>query len=226
MSRWLRNLFAIALLSAVVLLNTPVQANGDFATWHGLDLRFLNTDSVDLTSSAELRFFDDSRVLRQVLLRQAMAIDASRFLRFGVHYAYLPTRLPESGDWRDQHRLELEATPRWPVTERLTLDFRNRLDLRWIEGRSGLNERSRHRLQVTYALAGLRPVEAIYASNEFFFGYSGMAAWNQNWLVPLGAHFRFHKQVRFSLYYMIPFIRSSSRWDHAHVLGTRFAVSF
>jgi hypothetical protein len=46
------------------------------------------------------------------------------------------------GGWvlsdQDTHesRIEREVIPRWPVTDRLTLDLRNRLELRWLEGRS------------------------------------------------------------------------------------------
>jgi len=46
---------------------------------------------VFLVSSAEFRVYDDSRSLRQVLLRQAVVFDSSDLLQFDLHYTYLST---------------------------------------------------------------------------------------------------------------------------------------
>jgi hypothetical protein len=95
----------LALILIVVTTSSRLSCcwGDDFATWHGVDARFLDTTYVDLVSSAEFRLYDDSQFLRQVLLRQAVKSDPWESFQFNVHYLLQSVRA--SSDWQHAHVL-------------------------------------------------------------------------------------------------------------------------
>ena len=197
----------------------------DFATWNGVSLKILDTEHVDLVTLGQVRLYNNSSELLQYALSQQVVVDLNRFLRTGVNYTFLPTRGSEGDDFIDQHRVELEFTPRWPINDRLTLDLRNRLEIRWIEGFSGTNERVRNRLGVSYELRNTGLLHSIFATEEIFYPLAD-AELTQNRLTPIGLRFRLNEHVGFSTYYMLQSIKRAGDWNNAHVIGTQFLFSF
>jgi len=208
----------------VTLCSVASARADDFGTWQGLSLRVVDTRHVDLVATAEARFYQDSRELLQYRLTPRLVVDANRYLRATLGYTYLPTRSSDSDEFIDQHRMELEVTPRWPVTDRLTLDLRNRLEIRWIEGRSGANERLRHRLGASYRIRDTGLFRSVFAGDEVFFDFDRGDV-TQNRLTPLGLRFRLSEHVGFNVYYMLQSQQARGKWSHAHVLGTHLALS-
>jgi len=211
---------------AVFLMSSPrVRGGEDFGSWHALTLRFFNNEHWTLSAVSQLRFNDDSSRLFAFGVTPQVTYKASPYLRLGMNYTYLPAKLPGESDFLDQHRWESEINPRWPVNEWLTLDLRNRFELRWLEGRAGTNERLRHRPQATFHLKGFGPLESIYINNEFFYDFD-TNQYKQNRLVPLGLNFRLNSNTVFSTYYMWWSVRGGDDWKRSHVLGTQLSLSF
>lgn len=219
------SLVTVVLGTALLANAQPVRAADDFGSWHALSVKFLDTEKWTLSAFGQLRFRDDSSELFAYQLSPQVIYKVSPYLRLGMNYTYLPTKPPGGDDFLDQHRWETEINPRWPVNDWLTLELRNRFELRWLEGRSDTNERSRHRPQATFRLKGLGPLESVFINNEFFYDYDAHR-YNENRLVPLGLNFRVSDHVGFSTYYMLWSVRGGGQWNNAHILGTQLSLSF
>jgi hypothetical protein len=208
------------------LLVCPANASDAFSSWNALTVKTLDTDYVDLISTAETRFYDSEQGFRQLLIRESVAMQPKPYLGANLNYVFLPTRLRKEEGWLEEHRLELELIPKWKVSSDFRMEFRNRLELRWMENRSGVNERSRHRIKGILRVKGLDPVESIFASEEVLLTYSDF--WfQQNWLIPFGISLRIHPKAKFSMYYMLQSVHvPSAGWRHANMLGTDLSLSF
>lgn len=222
-----RQLAAICLLlTGLMRFGYSTLGSDVFASWNSLTLKTLDTEYVDLITSAETRFYDNEQGFRQALFKQSVSTQPTRYLAANVNYGFLPTRTGQDQGWLEEHRLEMEVVPKWRTSEDLTLEFRNRLELRWMENRSGLNERSRHRVKGILKVSGLDPVDSIFASEEVLLTYSDF--WfQQNWLIPFGVTLKIHPKAKFSAYYMLQSAHVLEfEWRHAHIFGTDLSLSF
>jgi hypothetical protein len=122
-----------------------------------------------------------------------------------------------------QHRTEFEINPRF---RRGAWSFhsRNRLEQRWKNGRGKPLSRLRHRLQAKYSLED-GPFLHLYANNEFFFDLE-KETFAENRLVPLGIGLRLSEVTTLDLFYMVQSLRLSTGWQHSHIAGTFFQISF
>lgn len=201
------------------------RADDDFGSWHALSVTYFEDERWTLSTLGQLRYRDDSSRLYAYYLGHQVVRKVSPYLRIGGNYTYLPTKPAAGGGFKYQHRWETEVNPRWEVNARLTLDLRNRFEVRWLEGRGGTNERSRHRPQVTWRVTGFGPLETVAINNELFYDYDADRV-SENRLTPLALGFRVNAQTKFSAYYMVRMIRGSEGWSNVHTLGTQVALKF
>jgi hypothetical protein len=228
--RRLPSLSPAAILTAAAALAccleaSPASGQDDWGSWHSVAVTEFETARVEASAFFQLRLHDANTEVRQVYVSQRLAVDAHRNLGLGANYTYLPTRSPTTGVFLDQHRIELEATPRVRASERLNLAFRNRLELRWLEDRPGVNERSRHRLQANIGRRNAAAIAFFFASDEVFYDWDG-AGFNENRLTPVGLHIALRRSVAFDLYYMVQSEQIDARWNHTHLLGTHAALAW
>jgi hypothetical protein len=210
-----------ALLSFGLALTT--RAADDFGSWHALSLGVFENARWTVTGISQVRLRDDSSQLFAYVLSPQVVFKAGPYLRLGANYTFLPAKPAGRSDFLDQKRWEFEVNPRWPVNDRLTLELRNRYELRWLEGRPGTNERSRHRPQASLRTTHTGPLESVFANNEFFYDYRAHR-YTENRLVPVGLNFRVNPRAGFRAYYMVRSVRGPARWSHTHVLGTQLSL--
>ncbi|MDP3071600.1 MAG: DUF2490 domain-containing protein [Opitutaceae bacterium] len=201
------------------------RAGDDFGSWHALSARFLDNHRWTLTGVTQVRIRDDNSQLYAYYFSPQAAFKASPYLRLGLNHTWLPAKPAGGRDFLLQRRWEIEATPRWPVKDWLTFELRNRLEIRRIEGRPDINERSRHRPRATFRVKGLGPLESVFMDNEVFHDYDAHRI-TENRLVPLGLNFRANPQTAFAVNYLLRSVRSGGDWTHSHILGTQLALSF
>ncbi|MEO6244050.1 MAG: DUF2490 domain-containing protein [Opitutaceae bacterium] len=199
------------------------RAADEFGSWHTLSLGVLENERWKLTALGQVRFRDHSSQLFAYVLSPQVEFKASPYLRVGLNYTYLPAKPPGRSRFLDQKRWEFELNPRWPVSEQLTLDLRNRYELRWIEGRAGINERSRHRPQATFRLRHAGPLESVFAHHEIFYDYV-LHRRTETRLVPAGFNFRLSPRAGFLSYYLIRSVLAAREWTHSQVIGTQFSI--
>ena len=125
-----------------------------------------------------------------------------------------------------QFRPELEINPHLDLSEHLAVEWRNRMEWRWNEGQSFTTHRSRHRLQIGWALPRpVGPLTRLFASNEFLIDLH-RRQWVENRLVPLGLTIRTGPRADLDLFYMIFSSRAQSQWRQESVVGTYLRLRF
>jgi hypothetical protein len=160
----------------------------------------------------------DSSRLKEQLVTPQIFWQANETWRFGMAYTYL--RFRSGNGFDNDHRLELEADPHWQLADWVTLDLRNRLELRFREGPANGAERIRERAQFTFPLQHAGPLQSLYVNNEFFYDLNSHQ-YNQNRLTPIGLSLKLTDHAQLRLFYLLQSTRSQADWDHAHVLGTQ-----
>jgi hypothetical protein len=215
---------AIASLIVAGLLTAGAPARaGDFQTWHTVSLKWLDTKYVDLTTAVHVRFTDDSSDFSLYRIGQEASADLLAWLQAGLGYRYTESK-NAAGEFRYQHRGEIELTPRAKLSDRLGVSFRNRLELIGNEGDANLNERTRHRLQLQWRTPQWEPLAAVFVSNELFYDFDRNKV-SENRVIPAGLSFRLTDKARLSIHYMLRSVRGAEHWRHDHVLGTGLSLS-
>lgn len=215
---------AVASLPALLLLAAAsVRAGDDFQSWHALALRWVETPHADMVASSQLRFRNNSSELSLVRFGQAVVLKPTPWLRAGLAYRYGEAK-GSDGEFRDQHRGEVQLTPGASLTERLDLRLRNRFEVRATEGEPGLNERVRHRLRISFRTPGWEPLEAVFASDEIFYDFDRDRV-SENRLVPVGIYLRLRDGVGLRLGYLLRSARSRGDWVQTHVMATTISLS-
>lgn len=141
-----------------------------------------------------------------------------------AHYSWVSTR-NAAGEYVDQHRAEFELNPNWRLGKRWTAVLRNRVEVRWIENRTGVSPRTRHRLHLEYAVEGMGPLTSLFWEDEAIFEYDGIHL-SENRLVPLGLGFRLGKHANLKLYYTWRPLKLKSGWEDTHFLASQVVWKF
>lgn len=210
-------IFGLTLIAATALRGDDVQ------NWQNLTVTWPKIEQVALETSAEWRLTDDLSDLSYWRIRQAIATRPFSWLTAGAAYRYTESKNSE-GHWRDQHRLELELTPRWKLDEQVTLSLRNRMEFRWNESVRGRNERTRHRLQLAVNTPQWRAVKSVYASHETIYDWDRKRI-AEHRTIPLGLKFEIRESAELSLFYMLRVSVRDEEWTHTHVIGTSLSLS-
>jgi hypothetical protein len=213
-----RRSFPILLLLSCLLAGGLWLRADDFQSWQRFSLTAWHKGDWEMQLHEESRWNRDSSRLNEQLITPQILWQANEIWRFSVAYTYY--RYHSGNGFDNEHRLELEANPHWKLTDWVTLDLRNRLEVRFRDGPSNGPERTRHRIQYTFPLAHAGPLKSLYFNDEFFLDLDHKQL-NQNRLTPLGLSFKLNDYAQLRLYYLVQSIRTHAEWDHAHVLGTQ-----
>lgn len=190
----------------------------DFRTWQRLSLSLWQQEQWEVQLHNETRWRDDSSSLSEQLISPQILWQANKTWRYGLAYTYLRSR--KGNGFNNDHRLELEADPHWQLADWVTLDLRNRLEIRFREGEANGAERLRERIQLNFPLKHAGPLQSLYTNNEFFLDLNSHQ-YNQNRLTPLGVSLQLTDHTHLRLFYLIQSTRSQADWEHAHILGTQ-----
>lgn len=195
----------------------------DFQTWQTVSLRWLDTQTVDLTTVLQTRFYNDSSDFSLGRIGQAVSSDPLPWLRVGVAYRYTEAK-DSAGAWRHQHRGEFQVTPRYRLTDRVSVSLRNRFEWRTAQGANEVHEVLRMRLQLNVATPEWKAVRGFYVGNECFHSFDQEVIY-ENRVVPLGLRFPLHEKAVLRVFYLLRSVRGTDAWRHAHVLGTALRVA-
>jgi hypothetical protein len=172
--------------------------------------------------NGNLRSRDDHGEFFAYLVVSGVSYRTGKYLDLGMNYAKLTGTQPNV---RGHHRWEIEAIPRWAVSERLTLTLRSRLEVRWLERQTGVHLQTRYRPMVKYQIKGMGPLQSIFASDELFIDHSRNQV-VQNRLIPFGMDFRLGPDTGLAAYYMYFSARRNAQWDGIHFIGSTIKHSF
>ena len=147
-------------------------------------------------------------------------------LETGIGLAYLDVKSLSTDSWTYQIRPQLEINPRFELSDSVSFHMRNRLEVRYIESRSGPNVRTRHRLQLASAI-DWQAAKRLYFNTELFYSHE-THEFNEVRTIPIGLGLQLSERTSLNLFYMIQSRRqsSTSSWGHAHALGTHLVYNF
>jgi len=156
------------------------------------------------------------------------------YLNLGLNYSYIELKVNNSAAGRSelnfQHRVELEANPKFKLGDWVTFTNRNRIEFRWIENKASHNTRYRSKVGISFPLKDKTPIKklkAIYADTEGFYNAAGKRYEEQR-TVPFGLVFNIHKNMDLKIYYMLQAKAGTnqSNWSNNEIFGTHIDFKF
>jgi len=168
--------------------------------------------------------FDDGDIVQMISPR--VKYEALPWLDLGLNLSLLSIENTATGDRYLQARPEIEATPKFDLTEHLKLECRNRMEWRDNEGEEFTEHRSRHRLQLGWTLPDpVGPLTRVFVSNEWLIDLH-KHEWSENRFVPAGFTFKVSGHTDLDLFYMLLSHHVQSEWQTEQVIGTYLRVRF
>ncbi len=213
-----------SLLAATWLLAAhwlPTVRADDFQAWQWLTVQAFHTEEWMLFLLVDNRLADDLSDPYIQVVSPRLSAHHFEHVDLGLGYAWLNVNpLSDSGAFW-QHRAEFELNPHWRSGP-WSFHNRNRLELRWNDGRGQRLPRLRNRFQVRYAF-GDGFLKHAYANQEFFIDLTN-GVHVENRLIPAAVGFRLSDRVTLNLFYMRQSLRRPAGWEHSHIAGTFFQV--
>lgn len=221
----LHKIFFYSLITFAVLCFSAESGLGDdFRSWQWLDVVTYQNETYTNAVHLESRWRNDSSDIHVGLGGIYNNFKVHPTTRLGLNFVYYEY-FPDRGDSIGVFYPEPDLMNSFPLGKIATLSLRQRLEIRFIEGKDGVFPRSRHLAGVSFPLEELGPLKAFYMNEEFFYDWdSGEIC--QNRLVPAGLTFRVHEKIDFSLYYMLQSEKTASNWNQNHIIGSRIMISF
>ena len=211
---------------AAALLLAPRLAGAieDFQYRSRADLRWVETDHWLVNTWGEVRFTDDAGKFTNWRVSGQAQYTPRRMFTFGVGYTFIRQDGFDVLKNRDTdlatHRLELDATPHFDLSEHTRFNLRARFENRWIEGSSAWNPQARFRPELVFTVHGCGPLAEVFTSDEIFYDLKADRL-AENRFIPAGITLALGHQTRLRLYYLLDSIHTATDWSQLHVLQTQ-----
>ncbi|MEN9572469.1 MAG: hypothetical protein RL514_324 [Verrucomicrobiota bacterium] len=123
----------------------------------------------------------------------------------------------------DEHRIELEALPRFALGESARLNGRIRMERRWKDNAPD-DWRFRMRWEPSLAVKDCGPLTELFVQAEYLHDLksTGSREWR---LVPAGTGWRFSDHLSLRIYYMWDTVRARPDWAVSHIIYTTWQWS-
>ncbi len=143
----------------------------------------------------------------------------------GAHPAVEFNRSVDGGPWKNDYRVELEATGNFSLGGGPTLSTRSRWEFRLREGRGNeVIHRARQLFKLTWKMEGMGVVDSYGLANEVFYELDqGQIVANRFFPVTIG--FKSSKgglRTRAHLMYLSQRSKSTDNWSGSYVIGLDF----
>jgi hypothetical protein len=138
--------------------------------------------------------------------------ERQHYLVLGVGYEYL--RSDQTGRFKNENRILIEATPRYTPGAGILITDRNRAEFRWVEGRYDFRYRNKLTVDRLFKLGTVKLTP--YVAGELFWARN-VHAWNEN-QISAGAIWSHRHFLALDLYYVRQNCTSCSR-DPLDVFG-------
>jgi Protein of unknown function (DUF2490) len=117
---------------------------------------------------------------------------------------------------QDEHRLELEALPRFALGEAGQLNGRVRVERRWKDNAPD-DWRLRIRWEPSWPVRNYGPLTEVFTQVEYFHDLNSnrVSEWR---FAPVGTGWRISEQVSLRAFYLFDTVRAQPRWAISHIL--------
>lgn len=215
------------ILTPILFLTGPAHASDDVQYWQRLTLKTWQSGPWNLSTTGEFRQTEDLEDATYFQVTERLGYRLADWIESGIAYTYLSQEIQVRGgeEFKEQHRLELEANPKWKLAEWVELKNRNRVEFRWIEDRGSDNSRFRQLWELVFPLKGLAPWKAVYTNTELFYDF------NRERIVeyrtsPIGLDLKLSDQVGLKVFYMIQSTRGTNDWAGNQIIGSHITLSW
>ncbi|KAF0093338.1 MAG: hypothetical protein E1N59_2932 [Puniceicoccaceae bacterium 5H] len=219
MHRYLR--FILLLLTASPAL-LQADSTAYWAAW-GVDV--WKGDQFSTRTSTENRH-DDDFDLAYFRITQEFYYKPNAVWTLGVIPTYESVR--SAGDWKDIYRVNLEASPTFKLSDKLSLKLRNWYEIRRKQDMGSKSyDRFRQQVAFTYAADWLPGLTSVSCSNEVFYDFNAERI-NQDRINPLKLNFKINDRCKTSVFYLYQAQRVglSEDWTGTHVIGASTSFNF
>lgn len=212
------------LLILALLLSSLHATSWEGEYWQDFNTNQFKSGRCKLYFVVQMRF--DKNVSRFAYLRlsENFAYQALPNLDLELHYSFFTAKSFANPRFRNRHRLELEVNPSAPITEALTVKWRNRLEWLKEQSDSKIYAILRHRTALALALEDWGRLTQVQMSDEVFYDFTANKI-SQNRFIPLRLSFNTNCNGNLDLYYMLRSVFSFGldRWHHSCVLGSELS---
>jgi len=214
------------LIAATLLAAATVQAaeDGDWQTWNFANVKYLDTNKLDLAAVGQFRLRDDFSEFSHFTLSQRVQFDPRPWLSLSLNYTWLHTLPVDADEFVDIHRPELEISPRWHALG-LNWELRNRLELRYLQGVDEVRPRLRHRLQGTLPLTSMGKLTALIFSNEVFYDTT-LDRLSENRFLPIALSFRLSPDATLTTGYGLQSLWNKGEWLQSNIIVSMLQFTF
>ena len=170
--------------------------------------------------SPGIKIGDDISELISWRLRQGVFFDYHENIIFGFNHLFQEEK-NVSGDWRDEHRLQVHASIKWNFWD-LNFSDRNKYEYRMRDNKK--NSRYRNSLLISKPIS-LHGVDfATFIKDEIFYDFD-TSKLNQN-RFSFGTSYKLGKHTRFELYYTLKSNRIVDDLDKTNIIGPKVMLDY
>lgn len=198
----------------------------DLQAWQNYSLIAYDQGPLRSQLNAESRFIGDG-FLGYWLVQPIISYRVHPKLGLALGGSYFQSRSDEDVPWHETYRVEFAASPRFPLTDTVTFDWRNRVDLRWQENRDyDLVVFYRSRARLTWRPESAGPLRSLAIAVEPFYDVDA-ETWNENRFFPLIANFKVVDGANLGAYGMLRSRRQgqSSEWETDYIIGATLSLN-
>lgn len=208
----------VVLTGICILFAKPAVADADVRSWHSIAVKPVVTDRVEVVAVGNVRFADWSTTLNYAFGGVRAQVKIWEPYRVGVGYVHERLRRKDTSGFETINRAQVFVSRVVPVRQRWIAATRQQLELRYFELRDNPDVRSRHLIQLSYAVPELPYLSAISANNEVFFNYNRMTV-SENRLTPVILTFKPWKRIELTTFGMVRTRNLPDRWDTYLIFG-------
>jgi hypothetical protein len=204
----------------------PASASDDLQYWSNWMVKTHEWEPWSLSTYGIVRLDDDVSEATFSLISEQLDYQWRPWLGFGLNYSYISQELGPEGreEFKDQHRIEFDVSPRFQWDERFYIRNKNRFEWRAMEGRGTDNNRFRQRWDLVFPIKDALPVRSVYVGNEYFYD-AAFHEINENRVIPFGIDFKLSERVGLKVFYMVQARKEGADWYSNQIVGTFVTIA-
>lgn len=170
----------------------------------------------------ELRVTQDGSDIGYWFTREQLIFKFIKKIPVGINYVFAQGR--NNTKYTNEHRVEFDLMPKFPINDYLTITNRNKLEFRWLENREGVQNRFRQRWGIDIAIEKIPFIKKIYADTEYFINFDS-GEFDQNRLIPAAIVLPCFDNADLRIFYMIQHVKRNNNWSSNEIVGTQLSIS-
>ncbi|CDR33093.1 DUF2490 domain-containing protein [Criblamydia sequanensis] len=178
--------------------------------WQRVTAPFLKKGNWTFDIQGEIRFRDLIDKGYHYQVRERNQYKFSKWLTAGVNGVFITSRGIGEPNYHDEYRLDLDVIPFIEINKNVSLQLRNRLEIRKKEHVSYIEERFRARQTFIFPISEKGILQDYRPSNEVFYDFSEKR-FSENRFIPLEVTLKFSKT-----FLVRPFVMVKTNYRNLH----------